>query len=78
MGLRKQIYIPDQEIWESIQKAAKSQGRSVSNYLMQLHKKHIRYGNAPTDQEIIADTTRKIKAMAEKPFFKPMPKKGKK
>ena len=32
------IYIPDSDIWESIQKVAKEEGRSVSNYLVQLHK----------------------------------------
>jgi len=37
MGLRKQIYIPSFDIWESIQLAAKAQGRSVSNYLVNLH-----------------------------------------
>lgn len=37
MGLRKTIYIPSEEIWSGIQEAAKKEGRSVSNYLVQLH-----------------------------------------
>ena len=38
MGLQKTIYIPDRETWESIQKAAAGQNRSVSAYLVGLHQ----------------------------------------
>jgi len=37
-GLRKIIYIPNEEIWQEIQQAAKDANRSVSNYLITLHK----------------------------------------
>lgn len=41
MGKRVSIYIPD-DVVESIEDAAKRDGRSVSNYLVQLHKAAIR------------------------------------
>ena len=37
-GLRKNIYIKDEEIWDSVKVSAKNQGRSVSNYLIWLHR----------------------------------------
>ena len=37
-GLRKLIYIPNEEIWQGIQEAAKRDSRSVSNYLVTLHQ----------------------------------------
>lgn len=37
-GFRKNIYISSVETWESIKSAAKDQGRSVSNYLVNLHQ----------------------------------------
>lgn len=36
--MQKTIYIPDKAIWEEIQKAAKNEGRSASNYLVNLHR----------------------------------------
>ena len=38
MGLRKLIYIPDDIIWDSIKMQAAGENRSVSNYLVNLHK----------------------------------------
>lgn len=35
---RKLIYIPSEEMWESVKKAAAEDGRSASNYLIQLHR----------------------------------------
>lgn len=37
-GLRKQIYVPNEQIWQEIQETAKLDGRSVSNYLVTLHQ----------------------------------------
>jgi len=44
-GLRKIIYIPNEEIWQGIQQAAKMDGRSVSNYLVTLHQLSTRGGD---------------------------------
>lgn len=44
-GLRKMIYIPNEEIWQRIQEAAKMDGRSVSNYLIMLHQVSTRVGD---------------------------------
>ena len=41
-GIRKTIYIPDEATWVGIQKAAKAEGRSVSNYLVQLHRDEVK------------------------------------
>jgi len=40
-GIRKMIYIKNSDIWESIRGAAKSCGRSVSNYLVNLHRERL-------------------------------------
>lgn len=37
MGIRRMIYISDEGFWEDIQREAKSQNRSASNYLLNLH-----------------------------------------
>jgi hypothetical protein len=44
-GLRKMIYIPNKEIWQGIQTAARMDGRSVSNYLVMLHQVSARAGD---------------------------------
>jgi hypothetical protein len=44
-GLRKMIYIPNKEIWQGIQTAARMDGRSVSNYLVMLHQVFARAGD---------------------------------
>lgn len=41
MPTRKLIYVPSEELWESVKKAAKEDGRSASNYLIQLHRVNI-------------------------------------
>ena len=41
MSTRKLIYVPSEEIWESVKKAAIEDGRSASNYLIQLHRVNI-------------------------------------
>jgi len=46
MGIRKQIYISDEETWGKIQEAAKAEGRSVSNYLVQLHVEREKFSKA--------------------------------
>ena len=61
-GLRKVIYIPNEQIWQGIQLSAKEDGRSVSNYLVTLHQHSVRAGDT---KESTQD------------FFKPQPK-GKK
>ncbi len=43
MGLRKLIYIPDDGIWDSVQKTAKKENRSVSNYLINLHRDYVNF-----------------------------------
>lgn len=40
-GVRKLIYIPNEKIWEEIQRSAKGNGRSASNYLITLHMANI-------------------------------------
>lgn len=45
-GLRKVIYIPNEQIWQGIQIAAKMDGRSVSNYLVTLHQVSVRAGDS--------------------------------
>ena len=41
MSTRKLIYVPSEELWESVKKAAREDGRSASNYLIQLHRVNI-------------------------------------
>jgi len=43
-GIRKLIYLPSSEIWESIRAEAKLVDRSVSNYLVSLHKANMSQG----------------------------------
>ena len=58
-GLRKVIYIPNEQIWQGIQIAAKEDGRSVSNYLVTLHQHSVRAGDFEEPDQ---------------GFFKPQPK----
>ena len=60
-GLRKMIYIPNDEIWQGIQEAAKMDGRSVSNYLVTLHQVPTRVGDPEPSKRDDA-------------FFNPQPK----
>ena len=64
-GLRKLIYIPNEEIWQGIQIAAKIDNRSVSNYLVTLHQLYAQAGD-PIEQ-----------TQPETNFFNPQPKGGK-
>ncbi len=41
MGTRKLIYVPNDQIWRSIQHAAKLNWRSASNYLIWLHDRYL-------------------------------------
>lgn len=41
MSKRKLIYVPSEETWESVKRAAREDGRSASNYLIQLHKVNV-------------------------------------
>lgn len=43
MGLRKLIYIPSEEMWDSIKKQGKKENRSASNYLVNLHTASLGY-----------------------------------
>ncbi len=36
-GVRKLIYLPSAAVWASMRTEAKKQGRSISNYLVNLH-----------------------------------------
>lgn len=54
-GLRKQIYIPNEEVWESIQDAAKKSGRSFSNYLVTLHQVSTRVGDTKNSHQGFID-----------------------
>ena len=44
-GLRKIIYIPNEEIWQGIQASAKRANRSVSNFLVTLYQDSVRVGD---------------------------------
>lgn len=50
-GLRKMIYIPNEQIWQEIQIAAKMDGRSVSNYLVTLHQVSTRVGDTKNSHQ---------------------------
>lgn len=63
-GLRKTIYIPNDGTWESVQAAAKARNRSVSNYLIDLHKK--------------TEPSPPVPVKESNAFFKPNPKPGQK
>ena len=67
-GIRKLIYIPDKTIWEDIQKAAKNEGRSASNYLIQLHKKQSNLQKAFESHKPKKDLEPELK---QKPTTKP-------
>ena len=41
MGIRKLIYIPSQGMWDSVVDQARSEGRSVSAYLLNIHCEHL-------------------------------------
>lgn len=41
-GLRKLIYIPNEEAWQEIRASARERNRSVSNYFVTLHRAFIR------------------------------------
>lgn len=49
-GLRKIIYIPNDEIWQGIQASAKKENRSVSNYFVTLHQDFVQTGGSRQDE----------------------------
>jgi len=40
--MKKMIYISDEGVWESVRGAARVEGRSVSNYLLNLHRERVK------------------------------------
>ena len=77
-GLRKLIYIPNEEIWQGIQIAAKGANRSVSNFLVTLYQDSVRAGdskdegNKPAQPDkfeshrpVTHDTKKKVKKIIE-------------
>lgn len=40
-GVKKMIYIPSQEVWDEVKRAARDDGRSASSYLIWLHRVNI-------------------------------------
>lgn len=62
MPTRKLIYVPSEELWESVKKAAKEDGRSASNYLIQLHRVNIERRAEPSCAAWeLLDPTREVK-----------------
>ena len=64
MGVRKLIYIPSQEMWDSVIEQARSEGRSVSAYLLNIHCEHLGcLGNSKWD---IDSSTKECDCVYEK------------
>lgn len=51
-GLRKLIYIPNEEIWQGIQASAKRVNRSVSNFIVTACQVSARAGDSKQDEVI--------------------------
>ena len=69
--MQRTIYIKN-EAWESIKASAKKQGRSISNYIVNLHQ-HTGPGKAVNEKVV---PIKKKETPKTDSFFRPMPKKG--
>ena len=82
MGERVNIYLPTKELHESMKSQAGREGKSLSEYLVNIHCEHLNcLGNSKwRDDRVELDAPVKHKNIGDKceDFFAPKPKKGKK